>query len=83
MADEGVGDALVSAEQHQVEGTAALHITLVKLVGQLQAMKGTELKSWDRYNVKKEYFHQRSVCTLPRLPPTHSSSFSFPCGDRG
>ena len=52
----------------------------VKLVGQLQAMKGTELKELGQ--VKKEYLHQRSVCTLPRLPPTHSSSFSFPCGDR-
>ena len=48
VADEGVGDALVSAEQRQVEGNAALRIALVKLVGQLQAMKGTELKGWDR-----------------------------------
>ena len=48
MADEGVGDALVSVEQRQVEGNAALRIALVKLVGQLQAMKGTQLKSWDR-----------------------------------
>ena len=48
MADEGVSDALVLAEQCQVEESAALRIALVKLVGQLQAMKGTELKSWDR-----------------------------------
>ena len=35
MADEGVGNALVSAEQGQVEGDVALCVTVVKFVGQL------------------------------------------------
>ena len=67
VADEGVGDALVSAEQRQVEGNVALRITLVKLVGQLRARKETAVESLGRE--KKDTFTNSVCSTLPGFFP--------------